>query len=131
MLELPHHVSATRPRMSMMERAAQFSPFAALTGFEEAVAETARLTEPRVELDEHRKAELNEQLEILRDRLQKGAGLTVRVRYFSPDGRKEGGAYVTQETGVRRLDPLRRSLLLMTGAEILFEDIADLEVLEG
>ena len=91
-IHLPHHVSATRPRMPMLDRAAQFSPFVALTGYEAAVRETARLTDQRVELDESAKAELDRKLRLL---LSLPGQPEASITYFRPDERKEGGAYET------------------------------------
>ena len=87
-LHLPHHVSAKRRRMSNAERAAQFSPFAALTSYGEAVEETARLTQEKLELDESAKAEINDRLLWLAQHIRELPG--VRVTYFVPDERKTG-----------------------------------------
>ena len=107
-------------RMSNYDRAAQFSPFAALTGHEEAVAETARLTESAIELGEDGIAILNEKLSALRP----GQGIT--VVYFRPDSRKAGGAYV-RHTGVfKRLEPHRDMLLMMDGTEINLGTVCDI-----
>ncbi|MCD8005221.1 MAG: hypothetical protein LUE91_06155, partial [Oscillospiraceae bacterium] len=90
-INLPHHVSATRPHMSMHDRAAQFSPFAALTGYDAAVKETARLTDQRAELDDDMKEKLSERINLLQENL--AAAPAVEITYFIPDERKEGGAY--------------------------------------
>ena len=89
-INLPHPVSAKHPRMPMMDRAAQFSPFAALVGHGAAIEETARLTNRRVELTEEEKALLDDKLRLLLETGREGA-----ITYFLPDGRKDGGAYVT------------------------------------
>ena len=89
-INLPHHVSPTRQRMSMHDRAAQFAPFAALVGYDDAVAETARLTESRPELDEQEQKELDARLRYLADNLDKRP--VVKIKYFIPDERKSGGA---------------------------------------
>lgn len=96
-IHLPHHVSARHPQMPPEERAAQFSPFAALSGHEEAIRETARLTEDCALLDEDRREELNEQLLVLREREDREP--EIAVTYFRPDVRKSGGAYVTFRGG--------------------------------
>lgn len=96
-INLPHYTSSKRPRMAMIDRAAQFSPFAALTGYDAAVKETARLTEDRVELDEYQKSALNDRLQILQERLSDTP--VISIKYFVPDERKSGGAYCT-ETGI-------------------------------
>ena len=98
-IHLPHHTSSRHPRMSMADRAAQFSPFAALSGHEDAIRETARLTTERAELSESRKEELNEQLVWLRE--HPDARERVTVTYFRPDAKKAGGAYVTVTGAVR------------------------------
>ena len=107
-------------RMSNYDRAAQFSPFAALTGHEEAVAETARLTEPAIELGEDGIAILNEKLAAL----QPGQGIT--VVYFRPDSRKAGGAYVRHTGTVKRLEDHRGVLVMADGMEISFGRICDI-----
>ena len=92
-INLPHHVSVKHPQMSMTERAAQFNPFAALTGYDDAVEETARLTESQAELTESRKAALDE---ALREILSAETRPQVTIRYFLPDEKKAGGRYVTK-----------------------------------
>ena len=94
-LHLPHHVSPTRPRMTMAERAAQFSPFAALTGHDEAIRETGRVTVGKIELGEDEKAELDQKQRLLLAALERGGQPPVTVTYFQPDQRKEGGEYRT------------------------------------
>ena len=119
-IDLPRPVSERHARMSMGDRAAQFSPFAALTGYDAAVEETARLTQDRIELDESRKAELDRRLRQLRE----CPGMTACVTYFVPDDRKPGGAYVTVTGQFRRLD--HGMLILEDGARIRIEEIFDL-----
>ena len=89
-IDLPHHVSSTRPRMPMIDRAAQFQPFRALTGYEDAVRETARLTDRRIELTEEEKARLDAALQRLMDSISSRP--QVSVTWFQPDKRKAGGA---------------------------------------
>ena len=130
--DLPHHVSKTRPQMSIGERAAQFSPFAALTGYEAAVEETARFTEERISLDEAEKERLNETLAQVRKRLEKPAGpgnVRVRVTYFQPDERKDGGTYVTAAGEVKKLEEYRNLLILKDGTEIPVREIREIEEL--
>ena len=91
-INLPHHVSPTRQRMSMHDRAAQFAPFAALVGYDDAVAETARLTESRPDLDEQEQQALNAKLCALADHIQEHPD--VRIRYYVPDAFKSGGAII-------------------------------------
>ena len=101
-INLPHHQSLTRPHMSAYDRAAQFSPFAALTGYEDAVAETARLTGKKAELDEYGKSDLNERLNIIQDTLDEQP--KVSITYFLPDKKKSGGEYVTVSGCVKKID---------------------------
>lgn len=122
-INLPHHVSKTHPRMPCSERAAQFSPFAALTGYADAVAETARLTEEKPELSESRKAELDAVLQILLERIAERPEAV--VTYFRPDGRKSGGARVTEKVRVRAIDPVRRALVTADRRELPLDDITD------
>lgn len=123
-LHLPHHVSQTRPQMSMEDRAAQFSPFAALTGYDAAIKETARLTDERIELDEYEKQALNEQLQILAERLPSSP--VVSITYFQPDVRKAGGAYVTHEGTVKRIASYERMIIMTDGLSIPMNDIIGL-----
>lgn len=122
-IDLPHHVSAKRARMSMVDRGAQFSPFAALTGYDAAIQETARLTNSRVELTEGEKLELNEKIQNLLEKPKAEASVT----HFVPDLLKEGGEYVTERCAIHRPDPYGRGLLLNDGRMILFEDIIAVE----
>lgn len=125
MLHLPHHTSVLRPRMSNLERAAQFSPFAALTGYEAAIAETARQTDTRAELDESEKALLNEKLQILRKHIDRRPAVT--ITYFRPDERKAGGAYVRAAGTVQRIDETERRLVLADRTTIPIEQIYAIE----
>lgn len=125
-LNLSRPVSKTHPPMSLLDRAAQFSPFAALTGYDAAVAETARLTERPLELDVDAKAELNEKLLTLRTHLSQSPQIT--VTYFVPDDRKAGGSYVTVTSTVRKLNSLEKWLLLEDGTRVFFGDMISLEI---
>ena len=122
-IDLPHHVSARRPHMSMLNRAAQFSPFAALTGYEASIREAARLTDARVELDECEKAALDAKLHII----QSDPQMPVSVTYFVPDARKAGGAYVTAEGPVRKVDDVRHIVQMADRTEIPIEDIIGID----
>lgn len=124
-LSLPRPVSTRHAPMSLWDRAAQFSPFAALTGYDAAVAETARLTESPIELDVDAAAEINERLLFLRTHLSDSPRIT--VTHFVPDDRKSGGAYVTITGIVRKLDSLNQWLLLEDGTRIFFGDILAME----
>lgn len=124
-IDLPHHVSPTRPRMSMIDRAAQFSPFAALTGYDAAIKETGRLTDRRIELSEDSRAALDRKQQLLVECLADHP--EVSVTYFIPDERKSGGAYVTVTGIVKKVDDYQRLLLLTDGTKIPLDDILDLE----
>ena len=121
-INLPHPTSARHPRMPMADRAAQFSPFAALSGHGDAIRETARLTDRRIELTEEEKAVLDEKLCLLLD-----TGGEAVFTYFLPDEKKEGGSYVTAAGRVKKLDPLERRVVLTGGAVIPLEDIVEIE----
>ena len=125
-IHLPHHVSAARPRMSAQDRAAQFSPFAALTGYEAVISETGRLTDCRVELSEDRLAELDRVQSMIAERIAEQPAVT--VTWFVEDERKTGGEYVTAMGNVCRLDTFCRILLLNDGTRIPLEDILRLDI---
>lgn len=120
-IHLPHPVSRTHPRMSGYDRAAQFSPFAALTGHEAAIKETARLTDEKIELDEYEKSRLDEKLQIIAENL--GADMEVEITYFVPDEKKDGGAYQTVSGCVRKIDRYERVLVLKGEMQIPIEQI--------
>lgn len=124
-IHLPHHVSRTHPPMDIMDRAAQFSPFAALTGYEAAAEETGRLTQPRIELDESEKELLDIRLHDLEAQLSLHPEAT--ITYFVPDTKKEGGAYHTITGKVTRISHTRRSLTLENGEAIPIENIYDIQ----
>ena len=118
---LPHHVSRNHPQMPLRERAAQFAPFAALTGYEASVGETARLSVERRELDAQEAEELNRRLVALIARLSERPEVT--IEYFVPDERKSGGAYVTVTGRVRNISVAERLLVMEDGTEIPMEDV--------
>ena len=121
-LDLPYPRPSKRAKMSMVERAAQFAPFAALTGFDSAIAETARLTGQRAELDESEKARLDEVLCSL-----SGASCRkVTVTHFVSDLRKDGGQYVTTTACIKKIDECNRRLVLTDGQSIPLDNILDL-----
>lgn len=120
----PHHVSKSRPQMPMADRAAQFSPFAALTGYDAAIQETGRLTEERITLDEEVQAVLNRKQFLLNAHISDKPEIT--VTYFVPDERKSGGAYVTVTGNLKRMDETERLLYLTNGQKIRLDDIADI-----
>ncbi len=120
-IHLPHHVSRNHPQMPLHDRAVQFAPFAALTGYESAVGKTARLTSERRELDAQEAEELNRRLASLIARLPERPEAT--VEYFVPDDRKAGGAYVTVTRRVRHISVPEKTLVLEDGAVISLEDV--------
>ena len=124
-IHLPHHVSSTRPHMPMRDRAAQFMPFRALTGYEDAVREAARLTEERIELTEEERSVLDGKLQKLVDALPDHPAVT--LTYFLPDKRKAGGTYVTASGWLKKIDDLAGVLLLTGGERIVIEDIVDIQ----
>ena len=121
-IHLPHPTSARHPRMPMIDRAAQFSPFQALTGYGAAIQETARLTGEKVELTEDEKAVLDEKLRLLAD-----TGNEAAFTYFQPDGKKSGGSYITALGAIKKLDPLEGRLVLSDGIAISIDDILEIE----
>ena len=124
-INLSHHVSAGRPHMPMLDRAAQFSPFAALTGYDAAIVETVRLTDTKRELSEEQKEVISKQLHSLQRRLKTDPGIT--VTYFVPDSRKAGGAYRTITGTAKKVDEYNGVLEMSTGITIPFDDILSLE----
>ena len=124
-INLPHHESASHPRMSAIDRAAQFSPFAALTGHEAAISVTARLTDARMELDEMKKEELDGRLKILREHLSMEP--EIAITYFVPDARKEGGSYIRTIGTVKKLDDMEHKVIMANGTSIPMDDIYEIE----
>ena len=123
-IELPHHVSRKHPQMPLMDRAAQFAPFAALTGHEAAIKETARLTEEEIELNEDSKALLDLRLQELLEHLAEQP--TVTVTYFCPDERKAGGTYRTVTGKVKKVDEYAGELVFTDGRRIGLGTIIEL-----
>lgn len=121
-INLPHHVSDKRPHMSMINRAAQFASFAALTGFSAAITETGRLTDEKVELDEYEKETLNEKLRAIAGQLDEHP--IVAFTYFLPDEKKSGGSYVTVADCVKKIDEYERLIILKSGMKIPIDDIS-------
>lgn len=123
-INLPHHVSKTHPQMPLYDRAAQFSPFAALTGYEDAIRETARLTNNWVQLSEDKKQELDEKFQLLMADREKTESVT--ITFFQPDERKEGGSYRTVTGQIRKIDMYKRKVFLKNGMEIELEKIVEI-----
>ena len=116
-LTLPHHKAANRPHMSMHDRAAQFSPFAALTGFDGVIAETGRMTDRKTELSESQMTLLNQKLNLIDDTIQDGYHPMVTVVYFVPDALKAGGSYREFIGKVRQVEPVERKLVFLAANE--------------
>ena len=123
-MELPHHVSTTRPQMPLSDRAAQFAPFAALTGYDSAIKETGRLTDERIELDEEALTALDRKYQLLMDALDDTPEVT--IIYFQPDERKAGGQYVSATGTVKKVDTFGRRILLQDGTRIPLDSVYDL-----
>lgn len=124
-IHLPHHVSDTHPQMPVLDRAAQFAPFAALTGYEAAIKETARLTDKPVELDDYVKEELNGKLQQIANQI--GECPQITVTYFQKDEKKMGGAYVTATGCVKKIDDYEGVVLMTDGRKVLIEEILEIE----
>ena len=118
-IDLPHPTSERHPRMSMANRAAMFSPFAALTGYDAAVKETARLTDAKVDLTEDEKAILDAKLQLLTP------GESFAITYFQPDAKKQGGAYLAASGEIKRIDGAAREIVLADGRRIPIDDILE------
>ena len=112
-IHLPHHKAPNRPHMSLYDRAAQFSPFAALTGFDSVIAETARLTDRKVELSESEKILLDQKLTLIDDVIQDKHHPEITVVYFVPDYLKEGGEYEEYTGLARKIDPIERTVVFL------------------
>ena len=125
MLNLPHPTSRRHSRMSRSDRAAQFAPFAALSGHGTAIAETARLTERRIELDEDVKAALDLKQQMLMDRIDEHPD--VSVTWFQPDGIKDGGRYVTTTGRLKRIDEVERVLVMEDKTTVPLDDVISID----
>lgn len=120
-IHMPHHVSTKRPHMSNYDRAAQFSPFAALTGYDSATRETARLTDRQIELSDDKIEAIDAVLQVVGEHIQERPEVT--VCYFKPDGKKAGGAYCTLTGRVRKIDGVEKELLFTNATVIPILDI--------
>lgn len=124
-INLPHHQSENRPRMSLYDRAAQFAPFAAVTAHRDVIRETERLTESKISLEESDAALINERLLFISENI--AVRPFVRVTYFASDEKKSGGAYITAQNRAKKLDSVGRKLILADGASIPLDDIVRIE----
>ena len=137
-IDLPHHVSERHPAMSLYDRAAQFSPYAALTGYHDLVKEEARLVDERIELSDGETEQLNRKLKEISRMIKDGTRPEAAMTYFVPDPVKEGGRYETVTESIRKVDPVRQVIVLQrkTGisggwAEIPIGDILDINSVLG
>ena len=124
-INLEHHVSTKHSRMSLENRSAQFAPFSALTGYEEAVKEEARVTESRIDIDEEAKIEVNEKLNYIMKHLDKN--IIVSVTYFEKDKKKQGGSYKTIKGIIKKIDDSRKTIKMKTGEIIKIEELKKIE----
>ncbi|MBQ0075175.1 MAG: hypothetical protein KBT34_13415 [Prevotella sp.] len=120
-INLPHHVSKVHPQMTMYQRAAQFAPFAALTGHDAAIRETARLTDRQIELGDENNEILNRKLAILRDHLKDTPDVT--ITFFQPDEKKSGGSYETYTGNMRVIDDYEQNIVMTDGKKISLPSI--------
>ena len=124
-INLPHHVSKKHPQMSLLDRAAQFSPFAALTGHKAAINETARLTDEKQILSEDVIAKLNEQLNLIKENI--GTNPIVTITYFVPDDGKSGGAYISNTGVVKKINEYNHTVILTDKTVIPIEQISEMQ----
>lgn len=124
-INLPRHISKIRPPMAIKDRAAQFAPFAALTGHDAAVKETARLTDNKVELDEYLKDALNDRIQIIVCRIKEQP--EIAITYFQRDTKKDGGAYVTAIGMAKKINIYERVVVMADGTEISIDEIISIE----
>ena len=122
---IPHHVSKTRPQMPMSDRAAQFAPFAALTGYDAAIKETGRLTDERIELDVEALSALDMKYQLLMEALDEAPEVT--ITYFQPDERKAGGKYVSAVGTVKKIDDFERRITMRDGTRIPTDDVLNID----
>ena len=124
-IDVPHHVSKKHPEPTMLERAARFHPFAAITGYEEMVLEAARITQTRIDLDEEALTVINEKLNMLRESLDGEPRVT--VTYFEPDKKKNGGAYVSVTDTVKVIDEYEQIVIMGENRKIPIKEIYSIE----
>ena len=124
-IHLPRHMSTTRETMPIRDRAAQFSPFAALTGHDAAIKETARLTEERIELDTYIKDGLNKKLQVLIKYI--GQSPKITVTYFQSDKMKDGGTYITLTGKVKKINEYKKIIILEDNTKISMNEIVDIQ----
>lgn len=120
-INLPHHVSKTRNPMSLYNRAAQFAPFAALTGYDDAIEETARLTETKVELSDELKNDLNQKINFIKNNIKVHPEIT--IKYFVLDNKKSGGIYKSLTSIIKKVDDFNKCFIFADNTNVYFDDI--------
>ena len=125
-INLPHHISKKHPQMTLEARAAQFAPFAALTGYDDEVKETERLTNRRIELDDEAKSILDNKIQIILEQISQRP--TVSITYFLPDTKKAGGEYVTITGTIKKIDGYNQVIVLENRIEIPINEITDIDM---
>ena len=128
-ISLPHYRSSKRPQMSLYDRAAQFAPFAALTGFDDMVTEEARLTDKPIELSDVALESLNRKMDLVDLLLKDGGHPTLSFTYFEPDGYKEGGRYLTRIGIVKKIDIFSKKLILYGSDDVDNKKIPTIDIL--
>lgn len=123
-INMPHPVSKKHVQMNIIDRAAQFAPYSALSGYEDSVEETARLTDKRIELDEYEKERINASLIAL---LSSPPDTIVSITYFRPDSRKAGGTYITITDEVASIDEIKREITMLCGKVMKIDDILNIQ----
>lgn len=123
-INLPHHVSKKHPQMGVVARSAQFAPFAALTGYEDEVKETARLTDSKKDIDEEQKQVLDRKLQLIKQKIHTKPEVT--ITYFIPDLKKDGGEYVTVTGNIRKIDEFNQLIIMQDETEIYIEDVIEI-----
>ena len=126
-INLPHHISKKYPQMSIENRAAQFAPFAALTGYDEEVKETARLTKERIDLNEEVKEKLDMKIQMIKEKFTQRP--TITFTYFVKDSKKEGGKYVDVTGIVKKIDEYKGLIILEDKTQIPISEILDMKKL--
>ena len=124
-INLPHHVSKKYPQMSLESRSAQFAPFAALVGYEDAIKETVRLTFERKDFDEEYQSILDRKLQIVKENIILKPKL--KITYFEDDTKKDGGSYITVLENIEKFNEYREVIILKNNQEILIKDIVDID----
>ena len=124
-IDLPHHISKKRPPMSMADRAAQFSPFAALTGYDETIKENDRYLDEKIDISEEEKEILDRKINMITNIPNKRPSLT--ITYFKKDDKKSGGRYITKSCAIKKIDMIDRVISFIDDTKIALDDIIDIE----